>query len=144
MRRFLLSLVLGVFSSGSAACRSYTSTFLSANLSPVVRVQMSIAFVKGVGADDQGTECTGFVVASQVVVTAAHCVDGDESAFIDGVVGTRTKIDDTIDLALVSAEIAKPILLLRQSPLRPFESLTAIGYAWGSGRRHGPARNRDG
>jgi S1-C subfamily serine protease len=135
MRRALLGLVLGILSTASVACRSYTSSFLSASLSPVLHAELSIVFVKGIDAHDHESDCTGFVVAPQVIVTAAHCVDGDEAALVDGVAGKRTKVDETVDLALVSAPIVKHSLLLRRSPIRTFESLIAIGYAWGRDRR---------
>src|SRR5262249_23289796 len=96
---------------------------------------MSIVFVKGVDARDIESDCTGFVVAPQVIVTAAHCVNGNETALVDGVEARRTRVDETADLALVSAPIIKHTLLLRQSPVRAFEPLTAIGYAWGRDRR---------
>lgn len=73
--------------------------------------------------------CSGEVIAPNRVLTAAHCVG--ENMLSDGVKAVALKIDKKTDLALLVTLTDKPALTFRnEDPIR-FESLTAVGYAFG-------------
>lgn len=73
--------------------------------------------------------CTGFVVQTGVVMTAAHCIDDDLQA--DGAPAKAIAVDEAYDLALIVTITTKVPLVFRDSEVTRHEVLTAIGYAYG-------------
>jgi len=73
--------------------------------------------------------CSGFHLTPERILTAAHCMG--ENILADGKSVTVLKVDTRYDLALLSTEHPKPGLILRDLPPRRFETLYAIGYAYG-------------
>jgi S1-C subfamily serine protease len=79
---------------------------------------------------DQSKVCTGFVVAPQLVLTAAHCLDPDMKA--DGTVTSVVKTDGYFDLLLLRAlDVHKDAVTFRDTPVFLLENLVALGYGNG-------------
>ena len=72
--------------------------------------------------------CTGFVIAKQRVLTAAHCAGAIQ---VDGVPATVLKVDGNSDLLLLKADTKKAPLVFNDVDVWRFEPLTAIGYGLG-------------
>jgi len=71
--------------------------------------------------------CTGEVVAKDVVLTAAHCAGS--TMLVDGREATVTQLDIPDDLAiLVTHTLNKPVIVMRDQPVKFMELLTGIGY----------------
>lgn len=99
----------------------------------VVRISGHITRLTEDGVISGTYTCTGEVIGVGKVLTAAHCVQGDEGTMTaDDETLTVLKSDESLDLALVSVETHdKPALGMRALPVYRFEHLTAIGYAFG-------------
>ncbi len=80
--------------------------------------------------------CTGFVIAENRVLTAAHCV-GDSMRTDGHLVREVIKADKVNDLAVLDTPTLdltnsqKPALPLRDQPLERFENVIGLGYAFG-------------
>ena len=99
----------------------------------VDRASSSVIRVTGVVKNDDDmapVTCTGFQIAPNRMLTAAHCI-GNLSMEGDGKVAHVLKADTNLDLALVKLDLKRPSLVLRDRPVARFEELSGIGYAWG-------------
>lgn len=95
----------------------------------VTRVQSSIVRITG-ATDEGGTYvCTGFVIAPNRVLTAAHCVA--DAMIADGTSVNVLKKDTSTDLAVLNVFSPKSPLVLRERQAERFENATPIGYAFG-------------
>lgn len=94
--------------------------------SPPLKVAASTIRITAAG----NRVCTGFVVAPQRVLTAAHCLAADMRA--DGTLASVVKFDNYFDLALLATpDVHKLPIKFRDDPVRRFEELTALGYGNG-------------
>lgn len=97
------------------------------------RVSASVVRITGtVQGDFFGTghyTCTGWVVQTQRVMTAHHCL-GD-AMLADGMPVKVLAADDYYDLALLDVNTDKKPLEIRDRPVERFEPLIAIGYGFG-------------
>ena len=97
--------------------------------SVVDRVSASVIRVTSHDAWGEGT-CSGFVIAPQRVMTAAHCIA--DKMLADGKDAVVVKVDKHYDLALLRVDkLLKPSITLRDRPVERFEGLIAIGYGYG-------------
>jgi len=98
-------------------------------VSVIDQTQKSVYLVQG--QKEYGRySCTGFLIADQLVLTAAHCTRG-ESMTVAGLAVHATVADDYYDLALLTVPIHGTPLLFREAPVVRFEALAAFGYAHG-------------
>ncbi len=73
--------------------------------------------------------CTGFVVARDAFLTAAHCVEAVHAA--DGEPATLVMVDPLFDIAVYRAKTSrKPLTIAADTPRRG-DWVTSTGYAWG-------------
>lgn len=74
--------------------------------------------------------CTGFVVAPDLVMTAAHCL-GDEMT-ADGAIAQMMRANLSTDILLLQTSTDRPALTFRTEPLQRFDLVTGLGYgnAW--------------
>ena len=97
------------------------------------RVQASVVRVTN-ETNDTPMTCSGEVITVrhiQYVLTAAHCVGGTTLRG-DGQAAAIIKMDAYYDLALLTVgALDKPALSFRETPVRRFEHLSALGYAFG-------------
>lgn len=113
MKRLLLGLLMAL----SLACRPATT---------IEKVDSSVVRVMG----EAGT-CSGFVIQPNVVLTAAHCLEGGHLNF-DGHDGKLILADQYFDLAVFSTDTGnKPALHLRDLPAVVDEPTLATGYPLG-------------
>lgn len=92
-------------------------------------VEQSIVQVTGHPEEDAYSYCTGFVVAQQEVLTAAHCLAAELA--VDNIPADVIKADKYYDLALLRTDTIKPALEFDNTQPQRFEPLIAIGYAFG-------------
>lgn len=76
--------------------------------------------------------CSGIVIALNRVLTAAHC-KGDK-VVMDGEAGRLEASSAPSDLALWDVATRKPPIPVRITPVRRFEPVYGIGYAFGYSR----------
>jgi S1-C subfamily serine protease len=90
----------------------------------VDKAQQSVVYI-------QNTEgrCSGFMIAPHRVMTAKHCVG--EALTVDNKPATVLRMSEELDLALLEAEVKRPLLTFRDAPIHRWEHLTAIGHAFG-------------
>lgn len=96
-----------------------------------LRVEQSIVRVEeGGDAALMGKRvCTGFVVAPNVIQTAAHCLG--ESMTVDGVAADVDKVNPELDLATLSVATDKhPLHFSLETPHR-FDQVIGMGYGFG-------------
>lgn len=99
----------------------------------VDRVSASIVRITGKADEDwgpQGYSCSGFVIATNRVLTAAHCIMGKDLR-ADGVPLVVLISDTFYDLALVKVHTTKAPLALRDTMLARYEPVNALGYGYG-------------
>lgn len=84
--------------------------------------------------DTEAIVCTGEVIAAERILTAAHCLENDGPFYTDGVLAKVLKVDEQADLALLSAPVHRPALVLRVETVPRFETFTGVGYAFGTRR----------
>lgn len=93
----------------------------------VVRIE-----IQGVDAEGEiyKGSCSGFVVAVERVLTAAHCAGITLTADLEA--ATPVWQDDYFDLLLLEVkDLRKPVLRIRETPAVFDESLTAYGFGYG-------------
>lgn len=73
--------------------------------------------------------CTGFLIADERVMTAAHCVG--EQMTVAGLAVTDIASDTYYDLALLTVPIHDTPFQFRDVPVSRFEWLAALGHAYG-------------
>lgn len=94
---------------------------------PIKHTLASIVYIQSLDADETPRTCTGFMVAPQRALTAAHCVADDAGFFVDGqdaIVMARTE-----SLMLVTAGAKPPLKLARKFSIH--EPVISFGFAWG-------------
>lgn len=104
----------------------------------VDKVSMSVVHITGemtqetiFGTQHGNYSCTGEVIAVGKVLTAAHCVQGEKMKSEDDELVVLAQ-DKVADLALVRTDThQRPSLHLRKAPVVCFETLTALGFAYG-------------
>lgn len=105
-------------------------SLVSCSASPVVdHIRASLIRLEAVVPLEGTKVCTGFVIAPDTVLTAAHCMGPLLTA--DGVEATLIHGDEYFDLAVISTKTGKHPLTIRSKPVYLGEPLRGTGYAWG-------------
>ncbi len=73
--------------------------------------------------------CSGFVIETHRILTAAHCVG--EHMTVDGHGAVLIKSDEYLDLAVYETDTPKPVLPFREAPVVRFEDVNGVGYGFG-------------
>jgi hypothetical protein len=74
--------------------------------------------------------CSGFAIAPKRILTAAHCLGNNMTS--DGHAVHPLKADVFYDLALLADEkLNRPILLINDAEVSPFEEVNALGFGYG-------------
>jgi len=123
MKRRLLAILLFVSVVGVACLYA-----AEVDSSVIDRAQKSVYLIHG--QKEHGRyACSGFLIADEQVLTAAHCV-GDQMT-VAGIAATVAESDEYYDLALLRVPIHGTPLAFRDTPIARFEQLAAIGHAYG-------------
>ena len=128
MRKRLLPVLLVITLLSSAFGDSHQKT-LGRVTASVVRITGQREMMTFMGPMTVGYTCTGFVVAAQRVLTAAHCLGANMTA--DGKPVVVLKGDVYYDLAVLDVATDKPALNIRERNVTRGEAVTGIGYGWG-------------
>lgn len=97
--------------------------------SSIIRVTGEKDFMTQFGPMHGMYVCTGEVIDQDRVLTAGHCAGDAMTA--DGQPAKLLKVDEHADLALLETATHKPFLHFSHSHVKRFDTLTAIGYAFG-------------
>lgn len=85
-------------------------------------------------SDARGNFCSGFVIDSKrdYILTANHCVDGQEEILVDGKTSVVIHQDFKEDLAVLQSETSKPALRPSARPIKRGSEVLSLGYAYGA------------
>ena len=126
LRTIVLITLLALVSTGFGSSHKKIVNHTTAS---VVRITGEADMMTWAGLMHVNYVCTGFVIAPERVMTAAHCV-GD-NMLADGTPALVLKADRATDLAVLSTKTHKKPLVLIENSVERGDDLTAIGYGFG-------------
>jgi hypothetical protein len=93
----------------------------------IVRITGKQTMMTMFGPAEGGYTCTGFVIAENVVMAAAHCIGTEMTA--DGAEATLIKKSTPeVDLAVIAVQTHKRPLAIQERRLERFQEIHGIGY----------------